>query len=387
MTTATRPAATVEQVRGVAETIAAANAHDVDREARFPAEAIDALRDLGALSLLVPARLGGGGAPLAEVAEMCLHLGRCCGATGLVFAMHQIQVACIARHSAGSTWFEGYLEDVADQQHLIASATSEAGTGGDMARSVAALAHDGDWSAFEKTSPTLSYGAHADAVLVTLRRNEEAEPGDQVAVLAERAQLSLEQTGSWDPFGMRGTCSPGFVVRGRIPPEQVLPTPFGTIAGETMVPVSHILWSHVWLGIATDAFNRAHAFVRELGRRRPGHTPEAALALSRVLSELSLLRAEVRMGLRDFCDLDDSRDDGTTLTQGLRFNSLKIASSEHAANVCRLAMGVCGIVGYMNDTPYSIGRHVRDAMSASLMIANERIHATNADRLLIAKEA
>ena len=48
--------------------------------------------------------------------------------------------------------------------------------------------------------------------------------------------------------------------------------------------------------------------------------------------------------------------------------------------------GVSGIVGYRNDTPNSIGRHLRDTMSARLMVANERIHATDASLLLVAEE-
>ena len=40
---------------------------------------------------------------------------------------------------------------------------------------------------------------------------------------------------------------------------------FAAIAAQTMVPVSHILWSHIWLGIATDAFDRARTFVQGLG--------------------------------------------------------------------------------------------------------------------------
>jgi acyl-CoA dehydrogenase len=70
----------------------------------------------------------------------------------------------------------------------------------------------------------------------------------------------------------------------------------------------------------------------------------------------------------------------------LRFNNLKIAASEQAPRVCQGAMAICGIVGYKNDTEFSIGRHMRDAMSASLMVANERIHNTNASLLLIAKD-
>ena len=69
---------------------------------------------------------------------------------------------------------------------------------------------------------------------------------------------------------MRGTCSPGFVVRAEFAAEQVLPTPFSRVAAESMVPVSHILWSHLWLGIATDAFDRARAFVRAAAQAQAG---------------------------------------------------------------------------------------------------------------------
>jgi acyl-CoA dehydrogenase len=70
----------------------------------------------------------------------------------------------------------------------------------------------------------------------------------------------------------------------------------------------------------------------------------------------------------------------------LRFNNLKLASSELAVSVCRDALELLGIMGYQNNSKFSVGRHLRDAMSAPLMIANERIHTTDAGLLLVAKE-
>jgi acyl-CoA dehydrogenase len=106
------------------------------------------------------------------------------------------------------------------------------------------------------------------------------------------------------------------------------------------------------------------------------------------MSELSLLRAEVDSALREFRAASDEpgRERLSTMAAALRFNNLKIAASEQAPRVCQGAMGVCGIVGFKNDTPFSIGRHLRDTMSACLMVANERIHQTNASLLLIAKD-
>ena len=140
-----------------------------------------------------------------------------------------------------------------------------------MGRSVACVEVTDDGArSFEKQAPTVSYGAQADDLLTTLRRAPDADGGDQVAVLTHKEQVELEQTGTWDPFGMRGTCSPGFKVRATFAAEQQLPEQFASISGQTMVPVSHILWSHIWLGIATDAFDRARAFVRAAARQKPG---------------------------------------------------------------------------------------------------------------------
>jgi acyl-CoA dehydrogenase len=384
-----RDQAFLDGICRLADGAAAPNADDVDRDARFPAEAVAAMREQGALSAFVPTELGGGGVSFEALAAACFELGRRCGASAMVFAMHQIQIACIVRHPDGAPWFEDYLRDVVREQRLIASATSEAGTGGDLRRSVAAVTPGDDGHAtFEKQAPTVSYGAHADDLFTTLRRSPDAEPSDQVVVLTRGDQMTLEQTGTWDPLGMRGTCSPGYVVRARFPAEQVLPAPFPRVCAESMVPVSHVLWSHLWLGIATDAFDRARAFVRAAARKQPGSPPASAQRLSHLMSELSLLRAEVDSGLRAFVEASEEpdRERLSTMAAVLRFNNLKIAASEQAPRVCQGALGVCGIVGFKNDTPFSVGRHLRDSLSACLMVANERIHQTNASLLLIAKD-
>jgi acyl-CoA dehydrogenase len=378
------------EVRRIATEVAAPVADEVDRESRFPVESLDALRSAGALSAALPEALGGAGVSLEAIARSCFELARGCGATAMVFAMHQIQVLTIARHLERAGWYENYLREMHRDQRLIASATSEIGTGGDMARSIAAATPtDGGELAFEKQAPTVSYGAHADDLLTTLRRAPDAEPGDQVLVLTRSEQMTLEPAGAWDTLGMRGTCSPGFVVRAQFAPEQVLPTPFAEIMNQSMVPLSHILWSHVWLGIATEAFERARSFVRASARQKPGETPPAARRLAQVMADLALLRGEVSQALADFGASDDDagRERLMTMASVLRFNNLKLAASEQTPLVCGGALEAIGILGYKNDTPYSVGRHLRDALSARLMVANERLIATDAALLLIAKEA
>jgi acyl-CoA dehydrogenase len=384
-----RDAAFVAGVRKIADEVAAAHADEVDRDARFPREALDALRAAGALSAQVPEELGGGGVSVPGIASACFELGRRCSATAMVFAMHQIQVGTIVRHLDGAPGFEAYLRALSEEQRLIASVTSEIGTGGDMGRSIAAVRPGEDGRlALEKQAPTVSYGAYCDDLFTTVRRSEQAEPGDQVLVLSRASETELQPAGTWDTIGMRGTCSPGFVVRARFAPEQVLAAPFATVMNESLVPLSHILWSFVWLGIATDAFERGRAFVREAARRKPGEPVPAAHSLSRVMSELSMLRAEVQSGLRDFLAWSEEpgRERLGTMGSVLRFNNLKLAASEQAPRVCSGVLEVIGIAAYKNDSPYGVGRHLRDSLSARLMVANERIHSVDAGLLMIAKE-
>jgi acyl-CoA dehydrogenase len=377
-----------DAVRGVAENVAGPVADAVDHDARFPHEAVTALRAHGALAALVPQSLGGGGFDFSTIATACFDLARACSATGMVYAMHQIQVASIVRHANGSAFFEEYLHDLSSGERLIASVTSEVGVGGDLRSSIAALTPDGDGLIFEKQAPTVSYGVQADDLLTTVRRNPESDRGNQVLVLTRGDEATLEQTGTWESLGMRGTCSPAYVVRGRVRADHVLPIPFAEIAARTMVPVTHILWAQVWLGIATAAYDRARAFVRAQAKSTPGVVPPTATRLSALAVELQAMRAEIVAATDDYqakIDSDASPDDLFDLGYAIRINALKISASERAPRICMAALAICGIVGYKNDTPFSVGRHLRDALSAALMISNERIHATNAALLLVHK--
>ncbi|HEY5245198.1 MAG TPA: acyl-CoA dehydrogenase family protein, partial [Acidimicrobiales bacterium] len=260
------------RVAAVASEIAGPAADAVDREARFPFEAIDALRAEGILSPLVPTRLGGEGASLRTVAEATAALARHCASTAMVYAMHNLQVACLVRHPLNDQ-LESYVRDLVTHQYLLASATTELGTGGDTRSSVCALEREDGRYRLEKQAPVISYGEHADGVLVTCRRSPDSPPNDQALVLCTSDDVELKPLSDWDTLGLRGTCSRGFALKATGPEANILPVPFADISTQTMLPVSHILWSHVWLGIATEAFDRARKSVQSEARKNPGVTP------------------------------------------------------------------------------------------------------------------
>jgi acyl-CoA dehydrogenase len=153
-----------------------------------------------------------------------------------------------------------------------------------------------------------------------------------------------------------------------------------------MVPYSHILWAAVWLGIASDAVARASAFVRADARKKPGTVPATATRLSEASTMLQSLRLQVAGAALEFDALDGDLEELLSIGWALKMNNLKIAASEAAPRIVHKALQICGIVGYKNDSPFSVGRHYRDSLSAALMIGNDRIASKNASMLLVFKD-
>ena len=372
----------------VARRVAAPAAASVDRESRFPREAVEALRDARLLGALIPARFGGFGASIVEVAATCEVLGQHCANTAMVYAMHQIQVASLVRHRGLSPFFDGLLYEIADRQRLLASATSEVEVGGDVRRSICAVEHDGDDILLRKQAPVISYADHAHAILVTARRHSEAAASDQVLVYVptDPRVTTLTPTSGWDALGLRGTCSGGYVLETQIPSANVLDDGYADISAQTMLPVTHILWSSLWLGIATDAVNRARAFVRDAARRKPGIVPPAATRLAEVVAMLDGMRASVHEAARGFHEIYDDHDALSSMGFALRMNGLKVQCSALVVQIVSQTLAICGIAGYKADTKYSVERHLRDAFSAGVQINNDRVLGASASMLLVHRE-
>ena len=361
-------------------------ADSVDREERFPSESFDALRQARLLSALIPTRFGGMGCSMAQIADMCELLGRECGNTAMVFAMHQIQVACVVRHSKGTAFFDDYQREIADKQLLLASATSEVSIGGDVRTSLCAVECAGDEFTLRKQAPVISYGDTADDILVTARRHVGAAPSDQVMVVARKDRTTLERTAEWHAMGFRGTCSCGNILTTAGPVEQILPDGYDEISGRTMLPVSHILWASLWLGIATDAVNRARLFIRDAAKKKPGTMPAGAVRLAEVVALLQVMRSNVEQAKTTFEAIYDDADALSGMGFALMMNNLKIQSSQLVVQVVAQALAVCGIYGYKTDSKYSVERHLRDAYGAGIMINNDRILGASASMLLVHRD-
>jgi acyl-CoA dehydrogenase len=364
-------------------TMAAAEAADVDLKARFPEAAIDAAREQKLLGMQIPVEFGGFGASMSDVTDVCYTLGRACSSTAMIFAMHQTKIACLVRHGTGSVFHEKLMRRVAAEQLLLASSTTEGQNGGNVRSSAAAVERDDSEISLVRNATVISYGAQADGIVTIARRANDAAASDQVLVAFTRENYTLERSMEWDTLGMRGTCSAGFELKAKASAEQIFPEPYEKIHAQTMTPVAHLCWSSVWAGIAASAVERAQLFIRKAARGAGGQMPPGAAHFTAAKMSLSKLRAMITASLDNYAEREYDERALASLDFQSSINLLKVEASELAVETVMSAMRACGLSGYRNDGDFSIGRLLRDVLSAPLMINNDRILANIATASLM----
>jgi acyl-CoA dehydrogenase len=352
---------------------AAAEAEDVDRYARFPQKAIDAARQQGLLGAQIPQQFGGDGASIFDVTDMCYTLGRACSSTAMIFAMHQTKIACLVRHGAGSAYHETLMRRVAAEQLLLASSTTEGQNGGNIRFSSAAVERAGAEISLLRNATVISYGAQADGIVTIARRDNAAAGSDQVLVAFTRDNYTLERSLEWETLGMRGTCSAGFELKATGSDRQIFPEAYEKIHAQTMTPVAHLCWSSVWAGIAAAAVERAQLFIRKAARGSGGQMPPGAAHFTAAKMTLTKMRAMITSNLDTYAAHEHDERALSSLDFQSSINLLKVEASELTVATVMHAMRACGLSGYRNDGDFSVGRHLRDALSAPLMINNDRI--------------
>lgn len=364
--------------------VAGPSADDVDRLARHPVEALDALKAEGFMSALLPKELDGGGASLAEVVGAVRALATHCASSALVLAMHSIEVVVLARHGATPS-LRRLARDVAADGLLLANANSEVGLGGDIGRSLCALDRSTEPWSLDKQALAISYGESADAIVTVARHDTGATESDQVYAACQKGTYTLDPLSEWDTLGLRGTCSRSFRIHAEVDPDLVFPVPFSTIANQGGGQARQLLLSAVWVGLAEAAAARAHAFVRAAARKSIGTTPPSAMRLAEIAGEIQSARSLLVAQALRFGWLEAAGDlENAGFVMALR--NLKVTTSTLAVRTASASLSICGIMGYRRDSDFSLDRIIRDAHGGLVMIGNDRQLGDNAQMLLARRQ-
>jgi acyl-CoA dehydrogenase len=152
-----------------------------------------------------------------------------------------------------------------------------------------------------------------------------------------------------------------------------MPEPYERIHAQTMVPFAHLLWGSVWAGIAAAAAGKAQAFIRHAVRGSNGQMPPGAPHFTQAVSSLRTLRGVLAANLRSYEGIMSDEKAISSLEFQAMITLTKVQVSELAVTTVLSSLRACGLSGYRNDTEFTIGRLLRDVLSAPLMINNDRI--------------
>ena len=194
----------------------AEQAAEADENDRFVAENYRALREVGLIAAGVPKELGGGGAEVAELADMLRELAHHCGSTALAFSMHTHQVAIPAwrwRHQKVSA-VEPLLRRVAGEGLVLLS------SGGSdwIAGSGKAVKVDGGYRVSARK--VFTSGAEAGDILMTgAIVQTEGEPDAVIHFPVPMKAPEVKIIDTWRTLGMRGTGSNDVLIEGLFVPD------------------------------------------------------------------------------------------------------------------------------------------------------------------------
>jgi alkylation response protein AidB-like acyl-CoA dehydrogenase len=255
----------VEAARALAP-ILSERASQVDETDTFVAENYALLKQAGLVEAGVPRELGGGDAPVAELAEMLRVMAHACSSTALAFAMHTHQVAIPAwrwRYQKVAA-VEPLLKRVAAEQLILLSSGGSDWIGG----SGKATKVDGGWRVDARK--VFTSGAQAGDLLMTgaIAKSEDGT-SSVIHFAAPMKAPEVKVVETWRALGMRGTGSHDVVIDGLFVPDKAVS--FSRKAGEwhpvfqVIATVAFPLIYAVYLGVAESARDIAV----ELAKKKP----------------------------------------------------------------------------------------------------------------------
>lgn len=183
----------------------ASHAAGHDADGSFVADNYEALRSAGFMEAGVPAELGGGGADLAELAEMLRLLAHGCSSTALAFAMHTHQVAIPAWRWRNTPdvrpAVEPLLKRVASERIVLATSGGSDWVGG----SGRAEKVEGGYKISGRK--IFASGSPVAALILTGAVVEEEDGAKVIHFALPMNAPGLKVLNTWNAHGMRGTGS------------------------------------------------------------------------------------------------------------------------------------------------------------------------------------
>jgi alkylation response protein AidB-like acyl-CoA dehydrogenase len=374
----TEPPSILESASALAAQFAP-RAAEHDRDATFPFENFDALRDADMLRLTIPRDLGGYGIGLSTTAKVVEEIARGDASTALVLAMHLIYHAVFGR---ARRWppsvYERLCRESIDGLALINVMRVEPELGtparGGLPATAAARTESG-WQIsgrkiYATGSPILRY------YLVWART---VPPGDEAPevgyflVPSDCPGVSIVET--WDHLGMRATGSHDLVMdHVNLPMDHALdvrPPAAWTAPDPSLAGWNTLVLTALYHGVARAARDWLVGYLHE---RVPTNLGAPLATLPRFQSAVGEIDALLYASDRLIYGLTAEIDEGNVQASS-KASLVKFVATNNAIHAVDIALALIGNPGLSRSNP--LERHHRDVLCS-------RIHSPQDDMITLA---
>ncbi|MDQ3991827.1 MAG: acyl-CoA/acyl-ACP dehydrogenase [Actinomycetota bacterium] len=346
-----------------------------DREASFPVQDMQDLKEAGLLGLMVPARLGGMGAGFEEYTRVAMALASGSGSTALAFNMHASVTGALAGVpdelarglGAPDAFFETRDEILrraaGGAVYGVAITEREAGSRLSALRTTY-RAEDGGYRILGQKSVCTGAG-HLDAYLVAARAADGTDDTPRLSYFLVPSGEGIEVRQDWDPLGMRATASHGLGLDVRVDAGALV----GGVEGLVLLLANAMpqwlvaSYAAVYVGVGQGALAEA---VRYLGARVVAGSRGGLTGLPSVRARLGRADAEIegaRLAVEEAARLVDASP-GEPDTNRAIFRA-KLLAGDAAMRVASSLTEACGLGALQRGQ--ALERMFRDARMGALM--------------------
>ena len=355
-------------MRELAQKVVRPLAAEVDREHRFPAEAVKAAAENGLMGVLIPREHGGAGLDALAFAICIEELARACASTAVIVDVHTSvgtePILLFGDEEQRRRW----LPRLASGELLGAFALSEPGSGSDAASLTTAARRNGDGGYVLNGTKTFITNAGRAGLYVVFARTGSVERASGVTAFLVPADAPGLRVGQvFHKMGLHGSPTGEIVLE-----DVALPTSNrlgaegeGFNIAMRALDSGRIGISGQALGIAQAALDEARALMRERGHEQGDDFTLADMAARVESARLLAYHAAWLCGA------------GRKFTREASMS--KLHCTDTAMQVAIDALQIAGEEGAVAGTPFE--RHVRDAKALQIYEGSNQVQ-----RVVIARE-
>ena len=332
-------------------------APSVDRERKFPAASIDALKSAGLLGAISSIEAGGLGLGVSGAARIVRRVAEECASTAMVLTMHFSGTAVLEAHAPLEV-----RREAASGAHLSTLAFSEAGSRSHFWSPVSSAEVSDGQVRLNASKSWVTSASHATAYVWSSRPL--AAEGLSTIWLVPAKAAGIEVQGPFDGLGLRGNDSSPVRATDVAVPQSAMLGPDGKgfdIMMGVVLPAFAVLSAACSNGLMAGAIRRTAMHASGIRHSDTGSTLADLPTIRNYIARMAVKAAASETLLWDtVAAMEGNRPDTM-----LRVLQCKASASESADEVLDLAMRVCGGAAFRHEV--AVERFFRDARAAGVM--------------------